>query len=1167
MAKSKSKSERSRLLKLGFKSVFTHKLFTVLMMILIFISGTTYTLLVSSSNSFNSSYNKVVNQGNLHEYIIKENFHVNGEIGPAIKVYDGASNKPITDANLEAAAKAGQDTSGNYHMSFVIDGATGDYASQNGTKKSITINDDGDSDFVHELATIKKEQKAFQSRIEFLVERKVSEDFVNQLKTKYATEALFNENRSISVDADKKAFNIVRYNPDTEVNKLFMYDGTNKITTALTEAELVREVNLRIDDTGNLRSDYEISTTKGFRVTARTKTGSSIVVTDPSSYQAIVSPAYANANGVKSITPSKFLEMWQNDQDIMNKIIKDKALAEKYTDNLVWVDKTPYFVVGVGTTPDYSYPIIDQAHPVIDVHNQATLFVNQRGYERIYDAFRTNPTEDYISLKFKGGVSSVRKDAILKEIESTTRAKSNYPSNINLVTSAFDKNDHIILAQERVAFLKDLQKTVNTISYVTTTLLVIFVAAIVILIFRMIISMDKKVLATQLSLGYTKTKIALTKGIGALFIVGVPVFFAYIIGYAMQFWFIDEFSNYWTLPTWGSSFSLIALLITVIVPIITIFGLIFAITMFTLRKPLPSLLKGTSGTGSSWIAKTVSKFAVLGVKGKYSVALMARNSFKLALVAVASTISIIALVVGISSMGQADRAYNATMQMTNYEFAVDLYSPTAQGGDYRAIYRGDLSDPTKVDRKAPTGTPVNTDPTWHIPGLGDSELGMASTASTHLADASNYLKYKIQVKPLLDKSVGGMNPWDIAKRLMPDNQKNKAEENASEIQQITGTTTFNKIDSALSQTGENRLTPYMITYDIVVKDNGDEEYTYLDANFKSKDFRIYGVKDNTSMLNLGSDLSKVKGYKGTNLPILINHYISEKYNLKNGSVFDVDINNGYHRMEKNNTGIHTKAEVVGVVDGYDDKGLYTTQTRANAVLQAPTNSFNGVFTKEKSPTLLGTLPLYSPSGLWIGTDTIVGQWENVLDSMLSDNNIWGTSQQLTASSRAEFLHTYSRTPFVGATSSVQWNEISKFTFKNISELSSFMISMVEAIAITLSIIFTVIIASLLLISNRKKIATLWTMGYRKREISKMFLATYIIPTIVSIAIAIPVALAILIGMKAFIMGFGNILIPFSIVWFAPIIAILVVAGIFIAATLLTINTQKQQKALEAFKGD
>ena len=127
--------------------------------------------------------------------------------------------------------------------------------------------------------------------------------------------------------------------------------------------------------------------------------------------------------------------------------------------------------------------------------------------------------------------------------------------------------------------------------------------------------------------------------------------------------------------------------------------------------------------------------------------------------------------------------------------------------------------------------------------------------------------------------------------------------------------------------------------------------------------------------------------------------------------------------------------------------------------------------------------------------------------------------------------------------------------------------MIEAMAITVSIIFTAIIAALLLISNKKKIASLWTMGYRKREIGLMFLSTYIVPAIISMAIAIPSAYALLIALKQFIMAFGNILIPFTLDWWSPIVAVTSISMIFVGATFGAIVMQKQSKALEAFKED
>lgn len=1171
MGKLKLKREHSKLLKLGFKSIVSHKLFTILIAILIFISGATYTLLTSANDSFQASYNNVDDNGKLHDYVIKENFK-DPTGSKSIEIYDPTTNTNViyNDANIERIATQHKDTSGVYHIKYVATHPTGDYASQKDVTSNVSIKDDGDATFTKELLEFKKEYENLSSNMDYKAEETISENLIKNLKNKYSNDIWFNENKSISIESDKKAFNVVKYNSNTDINKMFIYDGTSKITNELTDSEMNAEILNKIDDTGNGRVDYTIDDTKGFRILAKTNTGGgTISLTDPSSYQAIISPGYANRNNKLSLSPQKFIEIWESNPNIMDLLVNDKDLANKYNNNLVWVDKTPYFIVGIGTTPDYLYPIVDQSHPVIDVQNQATIFVNNRGYQRIRDAFRTNPTENYISLKFKPGVTEGQKTTILKSLNQDILAKSNPLPGIPFITSAFEKNDQMLLTQERVMFLKDLEKTISTISYVTTTLLAIFVAAIVILVFRMIVSMDRKILATQMALGYSKVKIALVKSMGALLIVGIPVVLGYIIGYFMQFWFIGKFDNYWTIPTWGTTFSLTPFLVTFIIPIIAIFGLIFIITLITMHRPLPELLKGADAPGATFMSKTVSKIKIVGVKGRYAVSLMAKNSFKLFLVSIASIVSLTSLVVGISSIGQADRAYVATTNMSNYEFAINLYSPTAQGGEYSTIYDTDLNKiPHNMNTRS--GNPISNTPEWHVPSINDANMGLASNAElpANIVDASIYLKNKIQIKHLLDKKVGGLNPWNIAKGLMPDNQKNKAEQNDVDINKLQGATPWDKVSKALSQTGDDKIIPYMITYGLVIENHGDEKYTYMQSKFLGSDFKIIGVNSNTKMVNINSQLNNINNYLGNNTPILINKYIQEKYHLKLGSVFSMDIYNGYHRMENGNNKISKSAEVVGIVDGYDDKGIYTTRKVANKILSMPADGFNGIFTKNKNSELLSTLPLYSPSGLWLGTDTIVGAWEHVLSEMLKNTNIWSTSNSANIASNVdEFINKFSRTPFVGATSTVQWNEISKFAFQNISHLSSFLISMVEAIAITLSIIFTIIIASLLLISNRKKIASLWTMGYRKSEVARIFLSTYILPTIIAIAISIPIAFAVLTGMKTFIMGFGSILIPFAITWYAPLIAIFVISSIFIIATFLTINTQKQQKALEAFKGD
>ena len=98
---------------------------------------------------------------------------------------------------------------------------------------------------------------------------------------------------------------------------------------------------------------------------------------------------------------------------------------------------------------------------------------------------------------------------------------------------------------------------------------------------------------------------------------------------------------------------------------------------------------------------------------------------------------------------------------------------------------------------------------------------------------------------------------------------------------------------------------------------------------------------------------------------------------------------------RNKDGIQSKVKmnfkVEGILNTYDNNGIYTLQSIANNAIQLnnktmpqlqygeKNNYFNGVFTKEKSPLLLNSLPLYSPSGIYLATDNVNSPgWNNIL---------------------------------------------------------------------------------------------------------------------------------------------------------------------------------------------
>lgn len=67
------------LIKQCFKTLFTSKIFSLILMVIIFISSLTYTFLQTSTNAFRKSYDALIHQGQLHDLVVKEFYKNDGD--------------------------------------------------------------------------------------------------------------------------------------------------------------------------------------------------------------------------------------------------------------------------------------------------------------------------------------------------------------------------------------------------------------------------------------------------------------------------------------------------------------------------------------------------------------------------------------------------------------------------------------------------------------------------------------------------------------------------------------------------------------------------------------------------------------------------------------------------------------------------------------------------------------------------------------------------------------------------------------------------------------------------------------------------------------------------------------------------------------------------------
>ena len=751
----------------------------------------------------------------------------------------------------------------------------------------------------------------------------------------------------------------------------------------------------------------------------------------------------------------------------------------------------------------------------------------------------------------------------------------------------------------------------------TTLMLLLFVGSIIILVFSSLLASKRRIIATLLSLGYKKTNIAFSFATIALIIAAVPSLIGYLFGHFMQYAFINIFSNYWTLPIYGEVFSWMSLVIVVLLPFVSIFLLIYLICLYQTRHNVSSMLRDNV-TKYNFAPKILEYFKWFGVKFKYSISLTINNFWRLILVSITGIISVSAMIVGFSTIGKADYAYNSTSALSNYTYKVDLYSPTISGGTYNDVNLSELENLlyTKPDQTSPIGPtyPANwstqTDlsrldkPHWHIPGVGDAELANIGTISKDtkmLQYIDHYLRYKLQTKMLLNYAVGGssnLNPWNIAQKLMPDNQRNIANANeekfkSTPIPSVKPTNpdgSFNTdyvsyFKQLMDYQKIKKLYPYVISYQNVLTNMNDELYTYISTQYKYdnelNNYHITGYNPNSKYLNIPKALTnKLLKNKGKSyVPILINKYIASKFNLSEGDTISMNVLNRTNRFRngsQHQSKVKMNFKVEGILNTYDNNGIYTLQSIANNAIQLnnkampqllggeKNNYFNGVFTKEKSPLLLNSLPLYSPSGIYLATDNVSSKgWNKILvNDILPNPALWHNKS---VTDLSKYVATYGSTPLVSGFSTINWKYINQYTFKNISTLSSYLIFIIQLISMILSVLFAIIVSSLFIDSNKKRIATLWTLGYRRREITKIFLTTYMLPMAITIIFSLMISFAIVSIVRLLIMNFAYILIPFSIAWWMPLVAFSMIGIIFITSIIIAIFSMRGNAALEAFK--
>jgi hypothetical protein len=106
-------------------------------------------------------------------------------------------------------------------------------------------------------------------------------------------------------------------------------------------------------------------------------------------------------------------------------------------------------------------------------------------------------------------------------------------------------------------------------------------------------------------------------------------------------------------------------------------------TVFILRKPTVQLFKADGEYKANLISRYIKNpFSNFGIITKFRVSLAFNFIWKLLVLSIMSTLAMSSIIFAISINGKFEQAKNTTFTSQKYSYAVDLFSPTNQGGQY-----------------------------------------------------------------------------------------------------------------------------------------------------------------------------------------------------------------------------------------------------------------------------------------------------------------------------------------------------------------------------------------------------------------------------------------------------------------------------------------------------
>ncbi|QGZ97996.1 FtsX-like permease family protein [Mycoplasma sp. NEAQ87857] len=462
---------------------------------------------------------------------------------------------------------------------------------------------------------------------------------------------------------------IKKYKPSEIPSPVFEKDFVYKLSI---DDDYLNTLYKRINQNANLNNPFDINLANVLEkmINSITTVNYSFNIAkfnQPSSYIAKVNYAFLEKNNkeiYKGIIPS--------DPILINELVT--KLDSKYKIN---INGSEFIIIGDDFSYDYIYPIINEENLQVNPQNQAVVFVNDKGFDRIKQAYRGNVIKKYLLVKSNNPNLEQEKENIQNLVDRLVPS-NNKIKNVYLATELDPINPERSI---RVSTVEGIVNSIKSFSLTVLITLIILVAISTIFIIKRYISNKNKVIGILVAQGYKPIEIGLSLTTFAFFTIFIGGVLGFIIGFSLHGVALSLIKNFWTIPIQTIQFNFLSLLVSILIPIVAMSILIILISLRSLKYKSIDLMSGIADLSVGNIYQKFYKILKRrNVKTKFSMSLTFNSFFKLVSFGISAILASVTTIFAFSLFGIFDKTINDTYINRRYNYKYDLTSPTSQGG-------------------------------------------------------------------------------------------------------------------------------------------------------------------------------------------------------------------------------------------------------------------------------------------------------------------------------------------------------------------------------------------------------------------------------------------------------------------------------------------------------